>query len=269
MCTIGIRRFGDNDYIVCKNKDFPRERFDDSIVTEEGVFGVEGVATWAEPDPTADRFSGMSVGANSAGLLCADANVRGATDQANYDELVETALRAGGGVGEGIAAVKAAVAEQPYMWANIVMIDPDAAAVVEVRDSTLVADWVTGSWAKSNHHERLGRPGDMSPNQTSDQRLFAARRRLPEATSLQEILELQRAHDNGGTGICNHQGSQTVYSYVLRRQGGRTHLYVTQGHPCEAEEPIELMVPLGSMWSPVAAAEFRAAYPSSRVFGSG
>jgi len=36
-----------------------------------------------------------------------------------------------------------------------------------------------------------------SPPQVREQRLLAARRRLAEATSLQEILELQRAHDNG------------------------------------------------------------------------
>ena len=88
MCTIGTHRIGADDFLVFKNKDFPRPSFEDRIVIDEGVFGVAGVATWFEPEPATDWFSGMSVGVNTAGLLCADANVQGATGFSSYDDTV-------------------------------------------------------------------------------------------------------------------------------------------------------------------------------------
>ena len=132
MCTIGFTRLAEDDYLLFKNKDFPRDSFEDAVVVEREVFGVAGVSTWSDPNPAADRFSGLSIGANAAGLLCADANVAGASGLSNYDELVELALRAGGGVAEGIAAIEAAVAAQPYLWGNIVMIDRSSGAAIEV-----------------------------------------------------------------------------------------------------------------------------------------
>ncbi len=77
MCTVGVLRVGAGDYLLFKNKDFVRTHFDDRLVVESEVFGVRGVSTWAGTDPERDEFSGFSIGANSAGLLCCDANVHG------------------------------------------------------------------------------------------------------------------------------------------------------------------------------------------------
>ncbi len=61
------------------------------------------------------------------------------------------ALRSGGGVGEGVAAIRAAVSTRPYLWSNLIMIDHYGAAAVEVRDRTIV---VTASFGR-----RLGGRG--------------------------------------------------------------------------------------------------------------
>lgn len=264
MCTIGVTRLAGDDYLVFKNKDFPRSSFDDEIVVEENVFGIAGVSTWSDPDPAADHFSGMSVGANAAGLLCADANVRGASALGNYDELVEIALRAGGGVAAGVAAIREALAVRPYLWCNIVMIDRSDAATLEVRGDEVVVTPVTGPTARSNHHVVLHTPRDVA-SPTTESRLGAAQARLDQAKSLEDVLALQRAHDDGDTGICNHVESQTVYSYVLRRRRGGTSFCVTRGHPCHGGEAVELAVPLGDGWSEGAASSLRAGYPSARV----
>ena len=264
MCTIGVLRLGDDDYLVFKNKDFPRASFDDRIVTEPDVFGVEGVATWDESDPAEDRFSGISVGANAAGLLCADANVRGAHGQSNYDELVEIALRAGGGVALGIAAIEAAVATRPYLWGNIVMIDRIGGATVEVRDRRVAVGRVTGPTARSNHHLVLCEAGEQPQNATTESRLEAAQLRVEAVGGFEDVVELLRAHDGGPTGICSHENSRTVYSYVLRRQGEATTLHVVQGNPCRADATA-LTVPLGERWSKDAVSELRSWYPSTRA----
>ena len=133
MCTTGVLRIGEGDYLLFKNKDFGRAHFDDRLVTEPGVFGVRGVSTWAGTNPDLDEFSGFSIGANEHGLLCCDSNVRTLAGHANYDELTETALREGRDVGSAVAAVRAAVAARPYLWANLIMIDSESAAAVEVR----------------------------------------------------------------------------------------------------------------------------------------
>lgn len=264
MCTIGIHRLGDDDYLLFKNKDFGRSVFDDRLILDADVFGVAGLSTWAGSDPAQDVFSGISVGANSAGLLCCDANVQGAADQANYDELVEIALRAGKGVEEAVTAVRRAVSERPYLWGNLIMIDGVTAAAVEVRDQSVVATPLSGPVARSNHHLILNVPEDRDASGTTESRLASAQRRVESATTLDDILSLQSAHDDGKTGICSHQGHQTVYAYVLHRTGDTTNLYVTQGHPCEAPQRVELSVPFGRGWSEAPAREFRAAYPSTQ-----
>ena len=95
MCTTGLLRMGDGDYLLFKNKDFRRCRFDDVLVIESEVFGVAGISTWAGSNPDEDEFSGFSIGANDSGVLACDSNVRTLDGHANYDELVEIALRRG------------------------------------------------------------------------------------------------------------------------------------------------------------------------------
>lgn len=266
MCTTGVLRIGDGDYLLFKNKDFGRTHFDDRLVTEPAVFGVRGVSTWAGTDPDLDEFSGFSIGANRHGLLCCDSNVRTLEGHANYDELTEIALREGRDVGSAVAAVGRAVASGPYLWANLIMIDGSGAAAVEVRGDRIEATELTAPTARSNHHvEFKPHPGD-DDTVTTAKRLAAAQRRVQEASGIEDVFELQRSHDDGDTGICNHQGYRTVYSYVLRREGGSTALHVAQGQPCTDPERVELTVPLGEQWSADAARDFRASYPSAQAF---
>ncbi len=262
MCTIGVRRFGGDEYVLFKNKDFARDTFDDRLALDGEVFGVQGLSTWDGTDQARDVFSGISLGANEHGLFCTDANVRGAVGDANYDELTEISLRAGGGVDAGIAAIRHAVTSRPYLWANIIMIDSTAVAVVEVRGNDVVVESLSGPTARSNHHLAFAEPGQSWGSPTTERRLTAGQRRVEAAGTVDDVLALQQAHDDGSSGICSHDGHQTVYSYALHRRGEETTLYVTRGHPCVSTETVEMVVPLGERWSKVAASEFRSAYPS-------
>ena len=265
MCTTGVLRIGRDDYLLFKNKDFGRTHFDDRLVTEPSVFGVQGVITWAGTDPDLDQFSGFSIGANERGLLCCDSNVRTLDGHANYDDLTEIALREGRNVDSAVAAVQDAVESKPYLWANLIMIDDTGAAAVEVRGDRVEATALTGPTARSNHHIALKPHPDDDDTVTTQKRLASAQRRLDEANGIDDVFALQRSHDDGNTGICNHQGYQTVYSYVLRHRAGSTSLHVSQGRPCNDPERAELTVPVGDAWSESGVAEFRSAYPSARA----
>ncbi len=265
MCTTGFFRLGPDDYLLFKNKDFGRESFDDRLVLEPDVFGVEGITTWAGTDPDLDRFSGFSIGANSSGLLVCDSNVRTLDGHANYDDLVEIALREGTDVASGVAAVERAVAARPYLWGNLVLIDRHGQAAIEVRSRQTAVLRPDRPTARSNHHTELGVHPENDDRLTTLDRIASAQARLDRAASLDDILELLRSHDQGATGVCNHLGYSTVYSYVLRHRAGTTTLMVSRGRPCEASPPLELELPFGPAWSPDSLEDFLAAYPSDRV----
>lgn len=264
MCTTGFLRFEPDGYALFKNKDFGRPRFDDRLVLERDVFGVEGVMTWAGTDPTLDRFSGFSIGANSSGLLACDSNVRTLPDHSNYDDLVEIALREGQDVASGVAAVRRAVAARPYLWGNLLLVDSSGQSAVEVRGRRTAVLPLSGPTVRTNHHTELGIHPDNDDTATSEDRMRSAQRRLDPAGSLGDLYDLFRSHDEGETGVCNHTLYATVYSYVLHRAEGVTTLYVSQGRPCEAPPRIELRLPLGHAWSPGAVRSFLGGYPSSR-----
>lgn len=265
MCTIGVLRLGPSDYLLFKNKDFGRPHFDDRLVIDRDVFGVEGITTWAGADSDADEFSGFSIGANRHGLLCCDSNVRTLPDHDNYDCLVEVALREGSDVSSAIEAVRDAVADHPYLWGNVVMIDDQQTAIVEVRGSRIEVSFGSDRLGCSNHHVVLGATPEDDDVVTSAPRLRSVQQRVEAAANLDDIFELQTSHDDGTTGICNHRGYQTVYSYVLRRTGGRTSLYVRQGQPCQAGDPMILDVPLGDQFSADAVRRLQEVYPSTRA----
>ncbi len=265
MCTTGVVRLGPDDYALFKNKDFGRTHFDDRIVLERDVFGVEGITTWAGTDPDLDRFSGFSIGANSAGLLVCDSNVRTVDGHENYDDLVEIALREGTDVASGSAAVADAVARSPYLWGNLVLIDANTSGSVEVRGDRVHIEPASAPIARSNHHVILGAHPDDDDTTTTANRLASAQQRVASVGSIEDIFELQRSHDDGDTGICNHANYATVYSYVIRHRADATTLYVGQGRPCEVQVRAELEIPFGAAFSPAAASGFRAAYPSARA----
>ena len=269
ICTTGFLRIGPDDYLLFKNKDFGRTNFDDRLVIERDVFGVEGITTWLGSDPALDEFSGFLIGANSSGLLVCDSNVRTLADHANYDDLVEIALREGTDVESGIAAVRRAVAARPYLWGNLVLVDRDQQGLVEVRSRRTAVLRPVRATARANHHTRLGIHPRNDDTETTEARMVSAQRRLDEARSVEDVFALLRSHDQGYTGVCNHALYATVYSYVLRHTAGTTTLTVGKGRPCEEGPRAELPLPLGAAWSPKAAADFGAAYPSERVLVSG
>ena len=264
MCTTGMLRLGDDDYILFKNKDFGRARFDDRIVVERDVFGVEGITTWAATERELDHFSGFSIGANENGLLGCDSNVRTLEDHASYDDLVEIALRQGTDVASAVDAIRHAVATGPYLWGNLMVMDSSSQAALEVRGQQVVVVQRDGPEARTNHHTELGVHPQDDDRTTSEKRLASAQRYVEAASSLADVVTLLETHDDGDTGICNHAPYQTVYSYVLHRRRGTTTLYVSQGHPCEKPQQHELTLPLGERWSAAAEVRFRTSYPSER-----
>ena len=264
MCTTGALRT-DTGYLLFKNKDFGRVGFEDRLVVEEAVFGIAGVETWAGTDPDLDRFSGFSLGANRHGLLCCDSNVR-TVPGLNYDRLTEIALREGTDIRSAVAAVERAMSRDPYVWANLVIIDQTELATVEVRGQQFKAtlhgnDRIT----RSNHHVELGATPEDDDTVTTEPRLRSASRRIRHARRISDIFELQESHDDGRSGICNHTSYDTVYSYVFEHRDESTFLHVTQGKPCENPKRLALRIPLGSEWNPAAITAFLDAYPSRRV----
>ncbi len=266
MCTTGVLRLGPGDYLLFKNKDFGRSHFDDRLVVDRDVFGVEGITTWAGDDPDVDEFSGFSIGANRHGLLCCDSNVRTLPEHENYDRLVEIALREGTDVPSGIEAVRRAVTDRPFLWANLVMIDEKHTAAVEVRSSQIEVSPGADRLGRSNHHVGLGATSEDDDVVTSALRLKSVLWRVEAAATVEDILELQTSHDDGSSGICNHVGYNTVYTYVIRRTGDRTSIYVRQGQPCEAGGAVLLELPLGDRFAPETVRNLREAYPSARTF---
>ena len=269
MCTTGFLRLGPDDYLLFKNKDFGRAGFDDRIVLERDAFGVEGIVTWAGTDPEADVFSGFSIGANSSGLLVCDSNVRTLPDHANYDDLVEIALREGTDVVSAVDAVQRAVANRPYLWGNLLMVDGETQSAVEVRSDRTAVLPLSHATARANHHTELGIHPLNDDTSTTEDRMASAQRRLDRAGSVDDVFALLSSHDQGDTGVCNHALYTTVYSYVLRHTAGKTTMLVKKGRPCEEGPRVSLGLPLGPAWSPIAVDNFMAAYPSDRILVSG
>lgn len=263
MCTTGVRRWDDGSYLLFKNKDFGRHHLDDRIRLDAEVFGVMGMTTWAGDDPAADQCSGFSIGANRHGLLCCDSNVVTLDDHVNYDVMTEVALTEGTDVASAAAAVVAACRRAPVSWGNLVLIDADSAASVELRGETALVVPLEGPTARSNHHVRLGHHESQEDTATTELRRAAAQRRLEAATGLADVFDLQAAHDDGDTGICNHSDLHTVYSYVLSCDSNGVTLHVTQGAPCTGAERIAIAIPLGERFSDTARRDFLAAYPSA------
>ena len=146
MCTIGTLRFGSDEYLLFKNKDFGRDYFDDQIFLSEDVLGIQGISTWANSDSNQDQFSGFSIGANRYGLFCCDANVREEPPNGrNYDLLTEIALREGTDVESAIDAVYRAVERHSYWCSNLVLVDGDTSAAIEVHGNEIAIERHTES----------------------------------------------------------------------------------------------------------------------------
>ena len=69
MCTIGAIILGEEEYLLFKNKDFARTKFNDRIVSNNNWFGSLGLETFSLDSSVPDVYSGLSIGANKHGLL--------------------------------------------------------------------------------------------------------------------------------------------------------------------------------------------------------
>lgn len=263
MCTTGVLHFADGSYALFKNKDFGRTHLDDCLWLDRDLFGVLGMTTWAGDDPAKDEYSGFSVGANSAGLLVCDSNVVTLDGLVNYDVMTEVALREGTDVSSAAEAVRQACAANETSWGNLVMIDANGAASVEIRGNEARIVPLEGPSARSNHHVVLGPHELQADTMTTEKRRASAQRQVSAASLIEDLFRLQASHDDGDTGVCNHSDLNTVYSYVLHRKDGRTTLHVLQGRPCSGAQRIAITIPFGDDYSNDSAASFLAAYPTA------
>ena len=263
MCTTGVLSLVDGSSVLFKNKDFGRSHLDDRVWLDADVFGVCGMTTWAGDDPALDDYSGFSIGANSKGLLCCDSNVVTLDGFVNYDLMTEVALRQGVDVASAAEAIRAACEVSPASWGNIVMIDANGAASVEIRGADVVIVALEGPTARSNHHVVLGQHEMQEDHATTVLRLDAAQRRLEVATTLADVFDLQRSHDDGDSGVCNHVSLTTVYSYVLQRTESSITLHVLQGRPCSGAERVSIEIPFRDLFTPDAVEHFMRSYPTA------
>lgn len=263
MCTTGVLRLADGSYALFKNKDFGRVWLDDRVWLDADLFGVLGMTTWTGDDPALDEYSGFSIAANAHGLLCCDSNVATLDGHVNYDVMTEVAVREGTDVASAVEAVRAACRQAPVSWGNLVMIDAATAASVEIRGTDVAVVPLGRAAARSNHHISLGRHKLQQDRDTTELRLAAAQRRVEEAATLDDVFELQRAHDDGVTGICNHADLATVYSYVLQCRADRTTLHVLQGRPCSGAPRVSIDIPFGAASDRAAIEAFLDVYPTA------
>ena len=161
--------------------------------------------------------------------------------------------------------MRGAVAERQYLWGNLLMVDGETQAAVEVRSRRIAVLSLDRATARANHHTELGIHPRNDDTLTTEDRMACAQARLDRARSIDDVMALLASHDQGDTGVCNHAIYTTVYSYVLRRRAGATTLLVKKGRPCGVGPRTALALPIGRDWSPSAAGAFLAAYPSDRV----
>ena len=246
-----------------KNKDFGRAHLDDQIVLDDTVFGVRGMTTWAGADPALDQFSGFSIGANRHGLLCCDSNVVTLDGLENYDVMTEVALRQGHDVSSAVEAVVSACGQRETSWGNLVLIDAERAVSLEIRGRAVQVVELSAATARTNHHVVLGFDPSQEDQVTSELRLESAQLRLDSASSLGDIFALQKSHDHGDTGVCNHALHTTVYAYVLTSKGNEVVLHVKQGQPCRSDGYHAISVPFGDRFSESATTAFLNRYPTA------
>ncbi len=221
------------------------------------------MTTWAGTDSALDQFSGFSIGANRHGLLCCDSNVVTLDGLENYDVMTEVALRQGHDVSSAVEAVVSACGQRETSWGNLVLIDAARAASLEIRGREVQVVELSAATARTNHHVVLGFDPSQEDQVTSELRLESAQLRLDSASSLDDIFTLQKSHDHGATGVCNHALHTTVYAYVLTSKDNEVVLHVKQGQPCQSDLYHSISVPLGDRFSESATSVFLNKYPTS------
>ena len=156
MCTIGAKILSPGgEFVLFKNRDFTRARFEDTFVSDAGYFGVMGVETWDNDGSAADHLSGFSIGFN-AHLACCDSNVRSIPDGENYDKLVQAVVEECTSIDEAEALLRDLVRANRYHWANVLVATADEVAAFEVHHQQIEVQRNEVSLVRANHHVCLG-----------------------------------------------------------------------------------------------------------------
>lgn len=266
MCTIGAIILSEDEYLLFKNKDFARPKFNDRIVSNKDWFGPQGLETFDQDPATPNVYSGLSIGANRHGLLACVTHVRVTEpEKANYDILVELALSEARDVDGAKQVIADYLANQACWWGNVVLTDGKKVAAVEVREQEFRVEENQNRIVRTNHQPMFGEAESSFGVECSAKRFFSADLRAGIIESTEEVVEMLAAHDNGRTGICNHRPELgTVYSYVLNVNPDRTRIWVSQGNPCKSPRA-SMRVPLGGSWSPDAAEKFIRRFPGAEA----
>jgi hypothetical protein len=248
-CTIGARILDPGrEFILFKNKDLPRESFEDQLVIEPNVFGVAGLHIPFEEADGEDVRSGFSIGANSSGVCACNSHVRSIEHGENYDLLTEAAVRGTASTSEACETVLCLAESWRYNWSNTLIADPGTVALVEVADDVaqvIEPDLVV----RANEHLLAhGGSGPAQPCPRGELGLELLR----AATCPEDVMALCRSHEREeeGANICAHGADgkrNTVYSYIMHWREGELTLLVSRGHPCEGHYlEIPLRFPLGA-----------------------
>ena len=261
LCTIGAVRLKDGAMALFKNKDFSARQFSDRVIMTPQVFGCEGLETFAENDAKM-VFSGLSVGANAHGVMATVNHVK-ITDPThqNYDRLTELVLKNAHNIDQAIALIEDALKKDAYWWGNLIIADCSGCAVIEVRGQEYHVTKSHDRLFRTNHQPLFGERASPDDLHCSAKRYVASEARLPNVRTLSDLKDMLSAHDDNGTGICNHSVPlTTVYSYILIWRDGALSLHIANGLPCEA--PWDVLSPLfGPNYSEHNRAQFLDAYP--------
>ena len=261
MCTIGAIRLKNGAMALFKNKDFSAKQFSDHVVMDADLFGCEGLETFAASD--ADMvFSGLSAGANRHGLLATVNHVKITDpDHHNYDQLTELALRQAKTADQAVAIIKQALKHHAYWWGNLIFADHKGCYAMEVRGQDYHVTKLADRVFRTNHQPLFGDTVSPDDLPCSAKRFDAANGRLSDVMTLDHLKEMLSAHDDDGTGICNHGVPlTTVYSYILIHHQNSITAHIAHGLPCQADW-VELTPPFGSCWSEQPQKAFLKAYP--------
>jgi len=270
MCTTGALRFSQNDYCLFKNKDFSLGEIKDKLVYNADFFGIRGIENFGSAKGAVPIYSGLSIGVNKHGLICGDTNVKITDSKSqNYDCLVEIALKKGNTIASALLAIEDSLKFTPSWWGNIVLTDGLEFITAEIRGQELKVRRESHHIVITNHQPSFADEKSPIGESTSSQRLKSAKKRLDKACEMKDVFDLQKSHDYGKTGICNHTEIETIRAYLIACQAGQIKLFLTDGHPCRSDVPDGLPLFFGLDWTEEKALLLCNALPSCEWTGIG
>jgi len=237
-CTIGAKILKPGEeYVLFKNKDFPRRSHSDDLLIERNAFGVLGLHFPEGGLGDDDVLAGFSVGAGAGGVCACNSHVKSVDGTTDYDVATEVAARSHS-VANACEQIWALTAATAFNCGNVVVADPRHVAVVEVGNPdgharVEMAEGQNALVARANEHLLC------APNKPSE-RATRAMALLREATCVEDVMALCRSHDGSepNHNICRDgtaTKTTTVYSYVMHWLRGTLTLWVCQGPPCQSE----------------------------------